>query len=670
MRKSFIRFCVAAMLLCSFSLPVQAAGNSDGMDKLVVTQASKQMIHNGTSVLADQPLTATKGVTYVAARSLMKELFGTIVYDAKTKSYALKFGDKELKFTAGKAAYSLNGVAKGNAAGAPYVFKGTLMVPLKTVATNFGITLIAVPKTQNLELTWGTKPSAKFSVSNVNPYAEQTEVYYTNLSYHPRGLKIVDERWENNNTVFEQEGIYTVSHWVQDETGAWSDAYTVTVTVKPPNQPPVAAFTTDKDSYKMGELIQYADQSTDDENRISSRVWTNNAKGFFVAGPQTITLTVTDANGAVGEISKTINIEDETLHSQEEFNLLYTDIGDKFGISGPDVLTFPTINYDIISQTQTLIRANSPETIVEEGIYYEDDVSGNVRFLVHNYNSRSTAVKVYIIATNYNTADANVQIGPMGIGGPNPYVSSVARAVAGNFMTSKLNPKYSNVSVPAGQSKVLLTDYSSKTMRPGDVLSMFADVVMDKQLHIQVVVVDANRDVLSYLPTLKVLDSHDRHIRGTFEDANRIMVVNRTIGDVKSRMILADNIVDTRLSGIDKTTNTPVINSGNYGVMYTLRLNSVQPNTAIVVNPRGGYYAGAFTVNGKVVYATNNSYLLNPNEVGMLYKTGDTTESVTIQFTPASGSSLPINLLFMPMPSTSVTSDTSVVSDANDISNP
>jgi PKD repeat protein len=651
MQKRFMQFLIVILLLCSIPIPVQAAGNADGKEKLVLIQGSKKMIHNGTNVMASQPLTETKGVTFVAARSLMNEMNGTIVYEAKTKQYVLTNVGNELRFTAGTIPYSFNGVTQYDGIGAPYVLKGTLMIPLRTTALKFGLTVTVDPKGQIIELSWESKPVAKFAVSNANPYAKQTEVSYTDLSYHPRGLAIVDERWENNLSLFDQAGTYTVSHWVQDETGVWSDAYTVTITVKPPNQPPVAAFSTEKESYKMGEFIRYTDQSTDDENRIASRVWTNNMSGFFEPGPQKVTLKVTDANGAVNEYSKTIMIENETLYTKEQFNLLYTEIGDKFAINGSDVLNYPAMHYDINPQPQTLIRANSPETIVDEGIYYEDSVTGNVRFLVHNYNTRSTPVKVYIIATNQiNNGDATVQAGPVGIGGPNPYVTSVGRTVTGKYLESRLNPNYSSVKIPAGQSRLLIPEYSDKIVNPGDVYSMFADVVTDKQIKIQVVIVDASRNVFSSLPYLSVLPSNDRHIRGTFEDANRTMIVNQTIGDVKSRMILADNIVDTRLPGIDKTTNTPVLNAGNYGTLYTIRINNIQPHTAIVINPRGGHYAGAFNVNGKIVYTTNTSILTNPNEVGMLYRTGDSAESVTIIFTPASGSNLPINLLFMPMP--------------------
>jgi PKD repeat protein len=524
------------------------------------------------------------------------------------------------------------------------------MIPLRLVAQSFGLKLTNFPKEKKVELTWESVPVANFSVSNTNPYAQQTEVKYKDQSYHPKGLKIVDERWENNNAIFDQAGVYTVSHWVQDETGVWSEPYTVTIRVKPPNQPPVARFSTLKDTYRIGEYITYNDLSTDDENRIVSREWNNNFPGFFVPGPQTVTLTVTDANGAVNEYSKTITISDEVKYTKEQFDLVYTKVGEKFGIQGSSVLSLPTIPYWINDREQTLIRSNSPESIFEEGITYEDTVTGNVRFLLHNLNKRTKPVKFYVLLTNNNATTATVRLGAKGMAGPNPFVSTVGRAVTGRFLESIQNPSYSYQYIPPGESRVIFKEYSEKTVMPGDVYSMYADVQMKDKLKFQVIVVDENRNLMKMLPYLKVLPSNDRHIRGTFENANRMMYVNQTIGNEKSRMVLADNFVDTRISGIDKTTNTPVLNMGNYGVLYMLRLSNVQPHTAIVVNPRGGHYAGAFSVNGKVVYTTTNSILLNPNEVGVLYKSGDTQETVTITFTPANGSMLPINLLFLPMP--------------------
>jgi len=655
MKKKFQLLLLSGLLAFSIQLPAHAedaataASVSSGAQKLVLVQDSNQMWRNGEALVAAQPLAASKGVTYVAAKSVTTAVYGTIVYDAKSKQYTLTNGKNVMKLQAGKTSYTVNGKS-ATMSGAPYVVKGTLMIPIRALASGFGLTMKSVPSEKKIELSWNSAPVAQFSVSDMNPYAQQTKVTYKNEAYHPSGLKIVEERWENNNEIFDQPGTYFVSHWVKDERGVWSEPYTVVVTVKPPNQPPVAAFTTDKDVYKMGEMISYLDQSTDDEDRIASRVWKNNERGFFEPGEKTVTLTVTDALGLTSEITKTITITEETLYTKEEFNLKYTEIGEKFDIDGPSVLQFPKMKYEINDREQTLIRANSPETMIEEGIYYEDNVTGNVRFLLHNLNGRSTPMKIYVLLTNNGTEPVNVRLGAMGMAGPNPIVSTVGRAVTGRFLESLLNPKYSYLQIQPGESSLIFKEYSEKTIRPGDVYSMFADAQLSGNLDFKVIGINADRDLATALPTLSMLPSNDRHIRGTFENANRIMYVNQTIGDVKSRMVLADNVEDTRLSGVDKTTGTPVLNAGNYGVVYTIQLGRVQPNTAIVVNPRGGHYAGAFTVNGKVVYTTNTSILRNPNEVGMLYKTGDSTEMVTITFTPANGSMLPINLLFMPMP--------------------
>jgi len=652
MKKKFQLLLLSALLATSIPFHASAEGATAGSgssEKLVLVQDSNKMWRNGQSIDAAQPVTAAKGVTYVAARSVVNAVYGTVAYDSKSKQYTLTSGKNVLKMKAGNSSYTVNGKTQ-KMTGAPYVTKGTLMIPVRVLSTGFGLTLTSIPAEKRIELAWSSAPIAQFTVSDTNPYAQQTRVAYKSQAYHPSGLKIVEERWENNFEIFEEAGTYFVTHWVKDERGTWSEPYTVVVTVKPPNQPPVAAFVTDKDTYRMGELITYLDQSTDDEDRIVSRVWRNNERGFFEPGRKSVTLTVTDAHGKVNEITKTITILDETLYTKDEFNLKYTEIGEKFDFDGPSVLQFPKMYYEINDREQTLIRANSPETMIEEGIYYEDNVGGNVRFLLHNLNGRSESMRLYVLLTNNNPEPVNVRLGAVGMAGPNKIVSTVGRAVTGRFLESLLNPSYRYLQIPPGESRLIFQEYSDKIIKPGDVYSMFGDAQISGNVDFKVVGINADRDLMTALPTLNVLPSNDRHIRGTFENANRIMYVNQTIGDVKSRMVLADNVEDTRLSGVDKTTGTPVLNAGNYGVVYTIQLGRVLPNTAIVVNPRGGHYAGAFTVNGKVVYTTNTSILRNPNEVGVLYKTGDSVERVTITFTPANGSMLPINLLFLPMP--------------------
>lgn len=415
-----------------------------------------------------------------------------------------------------------------------------------------------------------------------------------------------------------------------------------------PNLAPEAYFTTNKESYKKGEKIVYTDQSTDDEG-IIKREWVNNKERFFTAGEQVVTLRVTDAEGLVSEYSYKLMISEETLISEEDYSMISTPIGDKFAIDSASVLKFPIISYTPVSTgQQTLIRANSPETIREEGIYYRDTVSGNVRFLIHNQNNRSNSVRIYIIATNEGTVDSSVRSGRIGIGGPSTYVSATGKNSLARYLVD--TAKNTNVVVPAGQSRVVLSEISNVKINTGKVITAHADLYTDNPMKLSVVVVDDGKDVLQSLPMLPVLPWDGIHARGTFENGNRSITVQQSLGSSESRMLLADKTYDWYLPGIDATTGEAALNSGNYGVNYEVNLENVQPNTLIALNARGGHYGGAFLVNGKLTYMTNANILNNSGEAGVLYRTGNQSENVKIEFSPASGSNLPINLLFMPLP--------------------
>ncbi|WP_052350340.1 stalk domain-containing protein [Paenibacillus gorillae] len=640
---------LVALFLFAVAIPVQAQGQLQ--DQLVLIQKTNQMYHNGKLYKASQPLTEKKGVTYVAARSIAERLYGNVVYDSKLKEYILMTGQQELRYKAGSTVYRING-ASTKLDGAPFVQQGTLMIPLRSLLKPYGMKISSNAEQKKVTLEWTVKPVAAFTVSPATIYAGETEVSYIDKASHPKGLLITDERWEGQASSFDTPGTYKVTRWVQDENGVWSDPFSVNVAVKQPNLPPVANFTTDKNSYKMGEMIHYTDLSTDDENKIKKTEWTNNAKGFFTPGPQTITLKVTDTHGAVGEFSKTIMIEDETLYSKQDFDMLFTEVGDKYQIDGASVLKLPTVSYELsVVGQQTLIRSNSPEHIDEEGIYYSDTATGNVRFLTHNQNNRANPVRIYIIATNENAEEATVTEERVGVGGPAPYVSQTGKAAVGNYLFGRTQPSLNKVTkIPAGESRVVLSKLSDVKLAQDRVVTMYSDVSTSAPIKFSVVVVDADKDVLAELPHLQQLPRDGKHVRGTFHDANRNIHVLDTIGNEPSRMILADKVVDTRLSGYDVTTGDIMSNDGNNGAYYVLRLYNVQPHTLIALNPRGGHYGGAFLVNNKLVYTTTTTILSNANDVGVLHRTGNDVEQVTIAFTPASGSNLPFNLLFLPLP--------------------
>ncbi|KAF4325266.1 hypothetical protein G195_001309 [Phytophthora kernoviae 00238/432] len=148
----------------------------------------------------------------------------------------------------------------------------------------------------------------------------------------------------------------------------------------------------------------------------------------------------------------------------------------------------------------------------------------------------------------------------------------------------------------------------------------------DYRLDYNIIMIEENKDPMAVWSTLPVLDRDGVHNRGTYPNATRVITYDQEVGSKPARLPLGDNASDPNLVGTDPMTYTDASNAGNFGVLYKITLNNVAPRTLISFNPRGGKYSGVALVNG--------SY----------------GEAVTIVFSAAPGSNLPVNLLFTPLP--------------------
>ena len=629
---------------------VRGSTNS-GEETLLIRRDSNVLWHNGQEYAMPKPAKAVNGATYAPARALAERLRLEIVYDARNKSYLFIFGPTktELKVTPGQSVYIVNGTRIQGAAA--FVDKDTLMVPVRVIAQAFGLQLSVDASGKEIRLSRKVLPVAAFELTPDHVHAEETVVGYRDLAEHPLGLKIVAEEWQGLQERYDTPGTYVITRRVQDENGVWSEPYSVTLEVLPPNQPPRAFFTTDKIVYKMGEWVEYRNYSYDDEGRIAEVEWIGADNGFWEPGEKTITLRVTDEHGASSEYTRTITVTDELLYTREQFPFVYGKPGDKFTLRGGDVPNLPRVSYTIHEYTDLpLFRSNSPELIVQDGIYYADELSGEIRFMLHHQNKSADRKRIWLIATNPGEQPVKVHVDRVSVGGPHEYVTSSGKAAATRYLQARLNPvKTRSLALAPGESRVIAEETGAVAIKPEQVITAYADVRTDAPVRFSVVVVGEKDDPIARFAELPLLPSDGVHNRGTFRPATRILVANQRIGGQMSRLVLSDNATDKWVVGIDMVTGEPKTNAGNYGILYVIRLNSVLPNTGIAVNPRGGHYAGAFVVNGNVVQVTEHSHLRDPNEAAVLYKTGDQPESVEIVFTPASGSFLPINLLFVPL---------------------
>lgn len=616
--------------------------------QLILYYNSNKMVQDGVTYYAPQPMQVKAGVSYVPIRALVDRVGYRVSYNNTTKETTIIQGNNVLSFKTNSNQYKVNGVTK-TMKGASYQTKNTFMVPLTAITQALGIKYSVVNKSIVMNLS--TKPVASFSVSPSEVYVGQTVTYKT-YSSSPKGLDIVNERWEGKKEVFDEPGKYTVKYYVQDSSGTWSDPYTLTISVVTPNQPPVASFVTDKEEYKMGELITYTDQSSDDEKIVKAE-WDNNAQAFFTPGPKTISLTVTDNKGLTDTYQKTILITDETLYTLTEFNQLYTPIGEKFAFDGSIVPTWSKINYTFTDLPTTLLRSNSPETVYKEGILYTDTGIGNTRFLIHHKNNTGKKVKMYVVATNNNTRTATLRTETLGVAGPTAIAQAAGKKAVERYLTSlQDDSQLTTTTLKPGESKLILTDVSRLSMKQDEIISLLADVNSDYPIEYNIIMIDENSAPLDVLNKLAELDRDGVHNRGTYTNATREITYSDLVGEKQERLVLGDNKDDPNVTGIDAMVEVEASNSGNFGVLYKITLSRVAPNTLISFNPRGGTYSGYALVNGKLVPLYSNGAVKAPNEQVVLYRTGQYESTVEIVLTAAPASSLPVNLLFSPLPST------------------
>ncbi|MGG1876808.1 stalk domain-containing protein [Paenibacillus cisolokensis] len=622
-----------------------------GPHDLVLYMNSARMVQSGREYTAGQTMAVTNGVSYVAIRALVDRVGLRLTYDNTTKETIITRGNDVLRFKTNSNVYIVNGQQR-TMKGAAYQSNNVFMVPLTSITQALDIPYRVDQPNKRVILNVSTKPIASFTVQPGEIFAGQTRVRYSTSAHSPVGLDIVDERWEGRQDLFHEPGLHTVSYSVQDSSGQWSDPYYVNIEVKAPNTPPVAMFMTDKNEYKIGEKITYINQSYDRDpgDEITYR-WENNEPAFFTAGRHTVTLVVTDSHGATSSYQKVIQVSSEVMYTRDEFNHLFTEIGDKFTFNGLQVPSMDLVPITRRSEPALLIRSNSPETVYREGIVYREVGVGNTRFMIHHLNATGKRMKMYVVATNINNTPARITTQYTGMGGPIDIPTATGRASVQRYLESMQSAdSFKTISLAPGESRVILDDLSRQSLANGHVVSMFADLYTDSPIRYDVIMIDEAKDPIQKLPHLILQPVDGVHNRGTYADATRIIETYERVGDTPARIAIGDRVNDPNLEGFDGITGVPQSNSGNFGVLYKIKLHRVAPNTLITLNPRGGRYMGAVMVNGNIINVPNSGAVAAPHEATVLYRTGDYERSVEILFTAAPGSSLPVNLLLQPLP--------------------
>jgi len=630
------------------SIEQQQAVELTGNDRFQFTKNSNMIYVNGVPTTSDEAITVVKGTTFVQFKTIAK-LFGyQVSYDSKTKQSVASNGSHKIAFKQGESTVTVDG-KKINAGGKAFTSNGHLMVPLRAWSNAVGSTLQV--NGGHLTLTLNTLPKANFTVNESYIVAGETKVTIDDKAVATGGYKIVDEKWEGLQDQYATPGQYTITRQVQDIRGVWSEPYSVTITVNKPNVAPTANFSTNKTTYKLGEPVYYSNLSTDD-GKIVRNTWTGNDPAYFKAGSYTVKLEVQDDFGAVSSVEKQITVTDEVMYTRDQFYLNFAHIGDKIPVDSTFSLSLPTIAYDIVSEDITSVRTNSPEQLTEAAIDYSDTISGAVRFNIHKQNIAEQPLELHLVATNDGDLPTTVTTKRFVYAGPVTHVSTAGKTAAGRFLEKLLEPiQPETITLQPGESVELMTNVPAIT--PAKTLTIFGEYYSPDPVRYTLVVTEKDGDGIASLDTLSQSEHDGKHIRGTFAGGNRDIVVNKVLGENRGeKIILGDKVqeYDKLLTGVDAVTGEQIINYGNGGVVYNLDLK-VTPNTAVLLNPRGGHYGGALIVNDQVVPLTNNSILKGQDEAGFVYRSGNFQETINIKYIVAPGSNMPLHLMFVPIPS-------------------
>ena len=422
------------------------------------------------------------------------------------------------------------------------------------------------------------------------------------------------------------------------------DGRSLTLTAVPQGGDPLAPqarFSTDKATYAPGEKVVYTDYPFDPDGAdIVSRKWSNKRDVYFESGSYTVTLQVTNSRGQVSApYSRTLTVAGPVMDTPLSYALKYADPGESF----PDskVNTYPLVGTTSASVSATpLIFSNSPEAPAQSGLLYQDTVSGRARLLAYHLNAQSQPARLYVVARNLETRPLDVVTERLGETAPTRIEGQLGQVTLLDYFA---DTSPGSVTLQPGESVAL---YASPTLSPGSGVNLLQDINASGRIEVTFAMLEGGlpptTPVLQQLPYLA---ADGKHVRGTFPNA--VKVIRAQLGSLPSRMVIGDGQIDPAILGSDVLSGQPVRLSGNYGVLYDIQVSG-SSGVAVALSPRGGLYRGAMNVQDGPITQTvklpRSGAALTPDKPTLLWRAQ--SDLLKIDFVPASGSNLPISLVF------------------------
>ena len=245
----------------------------------------------------------------------------------------------------------------------------------------------------------------------------------------------------------------------------------------------------------------------------------------------------------------------------------------------------------------TLLFSDSPEYVTEDGILYEDTVTGDARILYYHLNNTNARKKVAVVLQNSGDSSVVVRVTRGGASRPSSDYLEVGKGTQLAYFQSRSERL---LYVQRGTRRVLEPEMEHTVLEPGQLVYGVYDFHADGPVKVSVLMYPANADPVAFIAQAHVLPKDGQRLRGTFQGMNRV-IKGRTYNPDRDGVVyipIGDNRQDVFRTGVDATDGSLVTNVGNYGVLYRLQIPTTgREATQYYLTPLGGVYAGAMSVD-------------------------------------------------------------------------
>lgn len=304
---------------------------------------------------------------------------------------------------------------------------------------------------------------------------------------------------------------------------------------------------------------------------------------------------------------------------------------------------------------ETLVFSDSPEYVRGEGLLCQGTIDGHGRLYFYHVNGSPRPMQLVVYALS-ETTGAAVGVTREVIGTPDSFYTRHGREVSRKELFASATQRV--LRLTEGRPELLLQE-ERIVVQPGELISGILDLETSAPVKVRVAMLGTSRTALHRLAYLPPLEHDAAHDRGTFPATARKIELApyRPDRDGMRVIHLADGTRDPYLIGRDEITGREVTLRGNYGMTYTIKIPLIGLGPVdLFFNPQGGGYAGdmSIEVNGRwrpislAGHYQKRAIGTDTVQDTIHLGTFPTETTVTVTWTPAGASFLPVRICLVP----------------------